>query len=158
MGRLPGVRIVPWQPERDRAAWAALAEAFRDHWGYMHPNYEQFQLRFHGAHSRPDLWRLALDEASGEVAGVCLVVIDPAASALTGRADGLVEELGVRRPWRRRGVGRALLIAGMEALRQAGMTAAVLGVDSESPTGANRLYEQVGYRVVLESRAYGQPL
>ncbi len=90
--------------------------------------------------------------------GLNLTAVDAEANAQTGRLDGWVEELGVRRPWRRRGVGYGLLVAGALALRGAGVTAAMLGVDGESLTGANRLYERAGFRPVLESRRYLQPL
>ena len=45
------------------------------------------------------------------------------------------------------GLGRSLLLHGLHSLRSAGMETALLGVDSESPTGANKLYESVGFRI-----------
>jgi phosphinothricin acetyltransferase len=51
----------------------------------------------------------------------------------------------------RRGIGRALLLTAFDALRRRGIAAAELGVDSESPTGATRLYESVGMRTVRAS-------
>ena len=111
---------------------------------------------------RPDwpreAWRMAVDESSGEIAGIVVTGIDAATNALTGRKDGWIHELAVRRAWRRRGVGDALLRHGMLALRdQAGMSAAVLGVDTQNLSGANRLYEHAGFRVVAEGRLYLLP-
>jgi GNAT superfamily N-acetyltransferase len=57
---------------------------------------------------------------------------------------GWVRVLGVRRPWRRRGLGRALLLHAFSEFRRRGLVAAGLGVDTESETGAHRLYESVG--------------
>lgn len=48
----------------------------------------------------------------------------------------------VAKAWR----GRALLLAAFGELRLRGIAAVDLGVDSESQTGATRLYEQVGMR------------
>jgi ribosomal protein S18 acetylase RimI-like enzyme len=58
-----------------------------------------------------------------------------------------VGELGVLRPWRRRGLGRALLLQAFAAFRERGLGRAGLGVDAESLTGAHRLYESAGMRV-----------
>jgi ribosomal protein S18 acetylase RimI-like enzyme len=81
---------------------------------------------------------------------------DQVAGALVGRigrgADpdaGTVEELAVRRPWRERGLGMALLRAAFREFRERGCRRAVLVVDSESPTGATRLYERAGMRVEI---------
>lgn len=59
--------------------------------------------------------------------------------------DGyLIEWLAVRRPWRQRGLGLALLLESFRRLREHGIRRASLVVDSESPTGATRLYERAG--------------
>jgi ribosomal protein S18 acetylase RimI-like enzyme len=59
-----------------------------------------------------------------------------------------VSVLGVRRPWRRRGLGRALLLHSFRALRERGKPRVGLGVDGSNPTGAVQLYEAAGMRVV----------
>jgi mycothiol synthase len=59
---------------------------------------------------------------------------------------GYVDVLGVPRPWRGRGLGRALLLHAFAALRDRGHTTVVLGVDAENPTGAYHLYASVGMR------------
>ena len=60
---------------------------------------------------------------------------------------GYVGLLGVRRPWRRKGLGEALLLRSFQAFRERGWTRGTLGVDASSPTGATRLYERAGMRV-----------
>jgi ribosomal protein S18 acetylase RimI-like enzyme len=55
--------------------------------------------------------------------------------------------LGVRKPWRKRGLGKALLVHAFREFRDRGYDRATLGVDSENPTGATRLYESVGMHV-----------
>jgi ribosomal protein S18 acetylase RimI-like enzyme len=59
---------------------------------------------------------------------------------------GYVDQLAVRRPWRRRGLGRLLLLTALAALRERGCAQAVLGVDSDNQTGAVDLYEHLGWR------------
>ena len=56
------------------------------------------------------------------------------------------------------GLGRALLLEGMRALRRRGCTHLMLGVDSDNPTGALRLYESVGFREWRTSVAFRKVL
>ena len=56
-----------------------------------------------------------------------------------------IEDLGVIRRWRRKGLGTALLLTLLGRLRQLGFERAELGVDADSLTGATRLYERVGF-------------
>jgi ribosomal protein S18 acetylase RimI-like enzyme len=124
-------------------------ESFSDHYGYTPVPFEEwwhFRTEFNQA--EPDLWLLAMDGA--EVAGMCLV-----ASQRAGQPDlGWISSLGVRRPWRRRGLALALLLHGFRLLAGRGKTRAGLGVDSQSLTGATRLYEKAGMHVVRESYEY----
>jgi ribosomal protein S18 acetylase RimI-like enzyme len=66
--------------------------------------------------------------------------------------------VSVRRPWRRRGLARALLASSLVAARQAGHTGAALGVDSDSPTGATDLYRSLGFEPVKTFTAWRKPL
>ena len=78
--------------------------------------------------------------------GVSLCDLDP--------DEGWVGVLGVRRPWRRRGLARALLYESFREIRERGKPRAKLGVDAANPTGATRLYESAGMRVLNESVLY----
>jgi ribosomal protein S18 acetylase RimI-like enzyme len=62
-----------------------------------------------------------------------------------------VGTLAVRPRWRRRGLGEALLRAAFAALYERGRRRVGLGVDAENVTGALRLYERVGMRVIRQS-------
>ena len=66
----------------------------------------------------------------------------------------MIRYVGVVPAWRRKGLGSALTLAGLRALREAGMTSAVLGVDAENVTGARRLYERFGFEVVDQEVMY----
>src|SRR5258706_16411175 len=74
------------------------------------------------------------------------------------RARGYTEFISVRRPWRRRGLARALIAASFPLLRARGMTEAALGVDTENVTGALRVYEGCGFVPVSRSTVYRKPL
>ena len=68
-----------------------------------------------------------------------------------------VHVLGVRRPWRRRGLGLALLLRVFAEFYARGERRAVLQVDSENETGATRLYERAGMSVARFSDLYEKP-
>ena len=75
-----------------------------------------------------------------------------------GRKVGEVSSLGVLRPYRRLGVGTALMLEGLEWFRGRGMEEAMLEVDEDNPTGAIRLYEKVGFRVAHKVFVYERPI
>ncbi|HEX6122728.1 MAG TPA: GNAT family N-acetyltransferase [Ktedonobacterales bacterium] len=133
-----GIALRPFAPERDaRAVFAALDEAFSDHWGHLPMEYaiwEHFALQ--NPDFDPTLMLVAWD--GDQVAGV----------ANCGREAniGWVHQLAVRRPWRKRGLGRALLLYAFGAFYGRGERAVGLGVDAQNLTGALRLYEGAGMR------------
>lgn len=117
------------------AAHGVLVAAFRDHWGADFPGLDDWSAEtLEKSGYDPTLWWVA--EANGELVGVLI-------AEAVGRT-GWVIDLGVLRERRNRGIGRALLLRSLTDLKQRGLTRAALGVDSQSPTGATRLYESVG--------------
>ena len=137
------------QPERDaRLLHETEKESFSDHYGYTPQPFEEwwhFRTQFN--QPEPELWLLAMD--GDEVAGMALV-----ASQRAGQPDlGWISSLGVRRPWRRRGLARRCSSTPSGCWRS-GQAARRLGVDSQSLTGATRLYEKAGMRVVREFYEY----
>jgi mycothiol synthase len=140
-----GLEIRPVEPKDYRAIWDADQEAFRDHWGAQPEGEVGFELFFSGPDFRPELWRVAWE--GDEVAGVVMNRIMTAFNEQTGEQRGELAGVSVRRPWRRRGLGRALVAASLSGLRDAGMTSAALGVDAENPTGALSVYEANGFVV-----------
>ncbi len=129
----------------------AHQEAFEDSWEHTRSSVEEWKHWLMGEGFDPSLWFLV--ESGDEVAAVELCREHEGEAGL-----GWVNVLGVRRPWRRRGLGRALLLHAFGEFRRRGFHAAALGVDAESLTGANRLYENVGMRVVRQSVVYEKAL
>ena len=123
----------------------ATEDAFAEHWGHVPRGFEEWRRALIIEH---DLTFLARDGA--EVAGAVVCNEDLFGAALVGI-------LGVRKPWRGRGLGRALLLQGFGALYDRGKRLIGLGVDAGNETGALELYESVGMRIggredVYESR------
>ncbi len=125
----------------EHAVHEAVTEAFRDHWGSVPVPFEEWvATRIETAGFDPSLKFLAVEDTTGEVAGVALC---------RNRADNLawVDTLGVRRAWRKHGLGMALLRHAFADFYQRGARKVGLGVDAENPTGATRLYERAGMEV-----------
>ncbi|MDO8484308.1 MAG: GNAT family N-acetyltransferase, partial [Candidatus Limnocylindrales bacterium] len=131
-------------------------EAFRDHWGHREQNEDSYRTTFARSELDTGLWVVAWD--GEQIAAVVENWIWPAENQRLGVKRGWLERISVRRPWRRRGLGRALTAASLIRLREAGMAEAMLGVDSENPNGAFGLYEGLGFEVHSRSAAYRRPL
>jgi len=128
--------------------YATVDEAMSDHWGHVHVPYDEWIKRTRGPLFDPRLWFLAVQDE--ESAGVALCTLS--------EGIGWVNTLAVRRPYRQRGLGLALLLHTFSELNKAGAKRVRLSVDSESMTGATRLYEKAGMRVFQEHATYGKVL
>jgi ribosomal protein S18 acetylase RimI-like enzyme len=148
-----GLEIRDVRPEHLRQIWEAEAEAFRDHWGYSEPTEATWEaFRNDPVQGDASLWRVAWD--GDQVAGMVRSFINPADNERFKRKRGWVENISVRRPWRRRGLARALIAASFPLLRARGMTEGALGVDTENTSGALRVYESCGFRPVSRTTTY----
>ena len=151
------VRLV--LPEHYRAIWDADTEAFRDHWGFVEPSEEDYQAWLvDKTFFQPELWQVAWDIATNQVAGQVRTFIDHEQNKLYDRLRGYTEFISVRRPFRRRGLARALIVRSLRAQKEAGMTESALSVDSENLSGATRVYEDCGFRVRKRMTVYRKPL
>jgi len=135
-----GIDVRTLVPGQERQVYECAAAAFEDHWGDGFSS-EQSWLHRHVHASDtfdPDLWYLAWEGEA--LVGVLLA----AAESEEDPELGYVGWLGVRREARGRGIGEALLRRSFVKFYELGKLGAQLVVDSESSTGANRLYERVG--------------
>ena len=142
----PGLGVRPVEPDHVRPIWDAMWEARRDHWGYVEPTEQDYQRWTRDRLFAPELWKVAWD--GEQVAGMVLNRIDREQNEKYGRQQGYTHGVFVRRPWRRRGLARSLLVQSIRMFREMGMEETALGVDTQNPSGALRLYESVGYRQV----------
>ena len=146
-----GLEVRPVRPEDIRAIWEADDEAFRDHWGHRPGTEEDFQRVLNDPELQPHLWQVAWDTQKNEVAGMVLNSIFEHENEQFNQKRGWTDPICVRRPYRRRGLARALIMRSLKLLREKGMTEAALGVDAENPNKALHLYESCGYRPVKKS-------
>ena len=146
-----GLEVRPVLPEHRRLIWEALEEAFRDHWGHRASTEEEYQGFLNWPDSQPQLWQVAWDIETNQVAGMVLNTIFENENQRFNMKRGWTDPICVRRPWRRRGLARALIIRSLRLLKEQGMTEAALGVDAENPNKALHLYESCGYWPVKRS-------
>ena len=154
-----GLEVRPVLPEHYRAIWDASNEAFRDHWGYAEPTEEDYKEWLESKIIfQPALWQIAWDKNTNEVAGQVRTFIHTAENEKYHRKRGYTEFISVRRPWRKRGLARALIVRSLRLQKEQGMTESTLGADSENISGAIRIYEECGFRVTKRSAIYRKPL
>lgn len=154
-----GLEVRPVRPEHYRALWDADIDAFRDHWGFSAPEEEDYERWLQDPTIfQPELWQVAWDVATNEVAGQVRTFISHEENRQLGRLRGYTEFISTRRPYRRRGLARALIVRSLHAQKAAGMTESALGVDSENLSGALRVYEACGFRPVQRSATYRKPM
>jgi mycothiol synthase len=145
-----GLTIEPFDVASLPEFYEALDESFGDHWEHHStPLEEWWKEKQNAPDFDPTLWFLIRDGA--EVAAV--VRNEP-----NRREGGMVAAIGVRRPWRGRGLGRALLLHTFAEFQRRGVNRISLGVDTQNPTGATKLYESVGMRVELEDAVFEKAL
>lgn len=153
-----GFTIEPINLEDElEAAVFALEDGFRDHWGYVERQIDEVVAQWqhfieNDKEFDPTLWFLA--KTGGQIVGVC--------HCSPKRAEdpqmAWVNQLCVRRPWRKHGLGRALLLTAFQEFYQRGKKRAGLFVDAASMTNATRLYEKAGMGVTSRSDTYVKEL
>ena len=146
-----GLRVVSFDAERDaREFHAAHQEAFTDHWEHAPRDLGSWSRGYLGSDRfDPALWCVV--RAEDEIA---------AGTICTGATygGGWIDALFTRRPWRRQGIGAALLADAFGRFWKRGEHSVGLGVDAASDTGAFRLYQRAGMTPVLGWVMYEKPL
>jgi mycothiol synthase len=152
----PGLEVRPVKKEHVRPIFDASNEAFRDHWGTRDESEEEYQSLLENPDFHPELWKVAWD--GDQIVSVIHNFIDEKENKEYQRKRGYTEGICTRRPWRKLGLARSLLVQSMQMFKEMGMTETALGVDSQNISGAFRLYEGVGYRKVKQQTVYRKPM
>ena len=144
-----GIELRPFELEKHNyAVHLAHEEAFRDHWGHTPHTFDDWQHRMNNEEMDPSLWFIAWD--GDQIAGYAL--------NRYRSGNGWVGTLGVRLPWRKHGLGLALMYHSFEEFYERGTPVISLGVDAANPTGATRLYQKAGMHVAAEYVSYEKEL
>ena len=145
-----GIELRPFiKDEHAVAVWKADNEAFRDHWGSHDRTYEEWSHgKFGNPNFDPTLWMIAWD--GNEVAGF--------SQNRFRKGIGWIGTIAVRRSWRKKGLGIALMLHTFGEFYKRGTSTIGLGVDSANLTGATRLYERAGMYAAGEFAMYEKEL
>ena len=153
-----GIAIMPIDINTElEDALLAMEDGFKDHWGHVDRPFEEVLTQWqhfleNDQDFDPTLWFLA--KSGDQIAGICRchpnTVEDP--------EMGWVNQLCVRKPWRRQGLGMALLLTALEEFYQRGKKRGGLAVDAASLTNATRLYEKAGMHVTQQYDTYEMAL
>jgi GNAT superfamily N-acetyltransferase len=143
----PGIEIRPFAcTEGAELVYRADEEAFMDQRNHTPRTFERWKqrLNFNEGTFDPSVWCIAWNKS--EIAGAALgeVLQD----------TGWIHHLFVRRPWRRQGLGAALMLSILGSLHRHGVRTARLNVDADSLTNAHLLYRRLGFRAVGEYSNY----
>jgi mycothiol synthase len=151
-----GVEVRPVGRDEAWQLWQADVEAFQDHWGGFDSSQESFQRWLASPEFRPELYVIAWK--GDEIAAGVLNAVYPEENAALGLRRGWLESVFTRRPWRKRGLARALIARSLHVLAAEGLDVAALGVDADNPSGALGLYESFGFAVSERGSAWRRPM
>ena len=144
-----GITVRPFVKDQDeQVTYQTDEEASKDK-GYHEPlTYEDWVKRMgmDGESFDPGLWFLACE--GNEVIGVALNMFAKESNT------GWVDHLSVRPAWRKRGIGKALLLHSFAEFYRRGINHIKLSVDSKSLTNAPHLYASVGMKTVQQYYIY----
>ena len=155
----PGVEIRPAKPEHYRTIWEANNEAMGDHWDHVDYSEEDYQFWLQADEEfQPELWKIAWDIKSNQVAGMVLGFIDENQNQKFNRKRGWPEDICVLRQWRKRGIAHALITETLREFKSHGMQEAAMYADTENPSGAFQLYTNLGFEPQKTKIVYQKPL
>ncbi|HEY9473921.1 MAG TPA: GNAT family N-acetyltransferase [Mycobacteriales bacterium] len=128
----------------------AIEECFaEDRTGHLPRTFAEYRHDVRERQSDTTLWTVAWD--GDEIAAVMINEIRP-------NGTGLTPWLAVRAPWRRRGIGRALMLIGLRRLSERGVTSTALATIAQNPHHSAALYQSLGYRVTRRQPRYRKPM
>jgi mycothiol synthase len=132
-----------WSDEIAGDALAVHNAAFVDHWGSQPIEREHWDTFYANEFFQPQMSWVVYDEVTPVAYVQCSKY--PHDWEDRGRTEAWIEGIGTIEGYRGRGIASALIALAMRAFSDDGMEYAILGVDSENPTGANRIYERLGF-------------
>lgn len=130
-------------------AYETIEEGFKDHFAHTRHPFEEWRRWLVREDFDPSLWFFVQD--GDRIAGALL-------ARVREQGKGWITQLAVLRPWRKRGLGEALLRHAFGAFYARDVPRVGLGVDGQSLTGAQRLYERVGMNVTMHVGHYEKEL
>lgn len=154
-----GFTIRPYMEADADPVRLARNDAFADHWGSLESSPERWQAHMVGAQAfRPQQSFVAVVDSGGRAGRIAAFVMAEEFDAETtarGYRTGYIALVGTVREARGNGLASALLARQLQSMQDDGYQRAELGVDSDSPTGAGRIYQRSGFVELERNRVAG---
>jgi ribosomal protein S18 acetylase RimI-like enzyme len=145
-----GLTLRAMQPGVDeRPAYDLVTAAFSDLPDFRPLTFEAWSKRFTWPTFEPRFW-LLLEDTAGQLVGASMGFRHP--------TYGWIQQLAVRRAWRKQGLALKLLHQAFNDFRAAGVPAVELGVDAANATGAPRVYERAGMHIAQRFVRFDKPV
>jgi ribosomal protein S18 acetylase RimI-like enzyme len=153
-----GLEVRPVQTEHYRSIWEAQREVQLELFEVVAENWtdDRYASWLANPSHTPQLWQVAWD--GDQVVGMVLPRIDEEENRQLRRKRGYTEHVFIRRPWRKRGLAKALVVRSLRVLKEQGMQEAELGVDSENESGAFGFYHRLGYETFSTDIWFRKPM
>jgi len=123
-------------------------EAFKEHFNYRPFTLPELEFVVRTSAEEGTVTHISLARVGGAPVGYLWYGYDPKEIAHLKKNRGGLWDIGVLKPSRRRGIAKALMLAGMKHLKADGMDEVRLYVDDTNVTGAHHLYERLGFALV----------
>ena len=153
----PGIVVRDFEPGRDEQDWLRVNNrAFENHPEQGAWVEATLARRMDEPWFDPSLFILAFDDEG--LAGFNWCKIHPAPDSGDGDDAGALGEIfviGVHPSWAGRGIGRPLALAGLQRMRERGITRGQLFTNADN-TRSIKLYEGIGFRVHRIDRSYAR--
>ena len=150
-----GIEVRAVQPDQMREIVIAHLECFRGEWDYTEPTERNIAHIIDDPYRDETLWQVAWD--GDRIVGQVKPFINPDENEARGYLRGYTEFISTHHDYRNRGIAGALLARALVAVRDRGMTEAVLGVDTNNPGGAFQLYTKLGFELQSYEAVYTKP-
>ena len=150
-----GIELRPVQPDQMRHIVLMHNECFRDEWDFEPAMAEDTSYVLEDPHTDHTLWQVAWH--GDLVVSQVKPFINTEENDERGYLRGYTEYISTHADYRNRGLAGALLARSLQALKERGMTEAVLGVDTNNPGGALQLYTKLGFELESYEAVYTKP-
>lgn len=151
-----GLELRPALPEHYGAIWRAVGEAYEPLGGPPPSSVLPEDMR-NDPNFQPDLWQVAWDVATDQIAGSVMTYINHAENKALGIRRGFTEGISTVPRWQRRGVAKALIARSLKVQRELGMTESALVCSGENLNNY-RLYQHCGFNEVKRDTVYEKSL
>ena len=153
-----GIEVRPVQDDHYRKIWDAQRDVQKELFEYVAEQWvdDSFQAWLNDPSHTPHLWQIAW--CGDQVTGMVLARINEVENQELNRKRGYTEHVFIRKPWRKRGIAKALIANSLKEFKKLDIEEAELGVDTENESGAYEFYRRMGYRTISTDIWFRKPM